>query len=172
MTYYNDLMNKANAIADGIVTFINSSWHNDACGSIMFELSNDDETYVQLFAFETGEDMKAEGFEYRFSVNLYEQGDFNEANSLMTNDKARAIVHAVKLAKELQDEQDVKEYEAECAKGFEWQGVWIEDRTMSPCGRFHLTEEQSVALYGDKQSYFDKDDVCRNGKPIAECKCC
>ena len=68
MTYYNDLMNKANTVADGIVTFTNSSWHNDACGSIMFEISNDDETYVQLFAFETDEDMKAEGFEDRFSV--------------------------------------------------------------------------------------------------------
>jgi hypothetical protein len=114
MTYYNDLMNKANAIADGIVTFTNSSWNNDACGSIMFELSNDDETYVQLFAFETDEDMKAEGFEDRFSVNFYEQGDFNEAHSLLTNDEDEAIAYAVKLAKDLQDDQDVKDYVEMC----------------------------------------------------------
>jgi len=129
MTYYNDLMNKANTVADGIVTFTNSSWHNDACGSIMFELSNDDETYVQLFAFETEEDMKAE-------------------KMLLTSDEGEAIAHAVKLAKEMQDEQDEKEYVEMCQKGFEFDGMWIDDRLKSPCGRFDLTEEESIALYG------------------------
>ena len=118
MTYYNQLVDKANKLADGIVTFKNSSWHNDACGSIMFELSNDSETYIQLFAFETDEEMKAEGFQDRFCVNWYEQGDFNEVYSLLTNDEGEAIAHAVKLAKEMQDEQDVKEYEAMCQNDF------------------------------------------------------
>lgn len=148
MTYYNDLMNKANAIADGIVTFTNSSWHNDACGSIMCEISNDDETYVQLFAFETLEDMKAENFDKRYGVVVTKNGEGEYDLDFATNRKSKAIAYAVQRAKELQDEQDVKDYEAECAKGFEWEGVWIEDRTMSPCGRFHLTEEQSIALYG------------------------
>ena len=34
----------------------NSSYNNDACGSIMFDYDNDSETYVQLFAFETKAD--------------------------------------------------------------------------------------------------------------------
>lgn len=152
MTYYNDLMNEANAIADGIVTFTNSSWHNDACGSIMCEISNDAETFVQLFAFETLEDMKSEGFDKRYGVVVTKNGEGAFDLDYATNRKSKAIAYAVQRAKELQDEQDIKEYEAECAKGFEWEGVWIDDRTMSPCGRFHLTEEQSVALYGDKQS--------------------
>jgi hypothetical protein len=148
MTYYNDLMNEANTIADGIVTFKNSSWHNDACGSIIFELSNDAETYVQLFAFETLEDMKAEGFDKRFGVVVTKDGEGSYDLDFATNRKAMAIAYAVQQAKDMQDEQDVKDFEAMCNKGVEWQGVWIEDRTMSPCGRFHLTEEQSLALYG------------------------
>ena len=152
MTYYNELMSKANTVANGIVTFTNSSWHNDACGSIMFELSNDAETYVQLFAFETLEDMKAEGFTERFSVLVMNEGNPNHKLDLVTNNEAEAIAYAVQQAKEMQDEQDVKDYEKLCAEGFEWQGMWIDDRTKSPCGRFDLTEEQSIALYGDNQS--------------------
>ena len=184
MTYYNDLMNKANKLADGIVTFTNSSWHNDACGSIMFELGKGDENYIQLFAFETEEEMKAEGFEDMFCVNWVERGDWDETKMLLTNDEGEAIAHAVKLAKEMQDDQDVLDYEQWCrdsgdphygdpesVEGFEWQGIWIEDRTKSPCGRFGLTPEQSHAVYG-KQDEWEEDQVCRNGKPIRDCVCC
>ena len=148
MTYYNDLMNKANTVANGIVTFTNSSWHNDACGSIMFELSNDAETYVQLFAFETLEDMKAEGFTERFSVLVMKEGNPDYDLDLMTNNEAEAIAYAVQQAKDMQDEQDEKEYVEMCEKGFEFDGMWIDDRLKSPCGRFDLTEEESIALYG------------------------
>ena len=117
MTYHNDLMNKANAQADGIVAFHNSSWHNDACGSIMFELSNIDETYVQLFAFETDASMKLEGFECRFAVTIYNDGEFNDALHLTTNDERLAIVYAVQQAKLMQDEQDEKDYIEACASG-------------------------------------------------------
>ena len=106
MTYYNELMNKANELADGIVTFTNSSWHNDACGSIMFEVGRGGENYIRLFAFETEEDMKAEGFEDRFCVSWYEQNDFSEVHSFMTSDENEAIAYAIKLAKEMQDDQD------------------------------------------------------------------
>ena len=41
-------------IAD--MEWINSSYNNDATGSIMFELTDDGENYVQLFAFETIDD--------------------------------------------------------------------------------------------------------------------
>ena len=140
MTYYNDLMNKANTVANGIVTFTNSSWHNDACGSIMFELSNDAETYVQLFAFETLEDMKAEGFTERFSVLVMKEGNPDYELDLVTNNEAEAIAYAVQQAKDMHDEQD--------EKGFEFDGMWIDDRLKSPCGRFDLTEEESIALYG------------------------
>ena len=32
--------------------------------------------------------------------------------------------------------------------GFEHEGMWITDRTKSPCGRFDLTEEESLKTYG------------------------
>tara|TARA_S200002703_G_C3629896_1_gene193448 strand:- start:109 stop:507 length:399 start_codon:yes stop_codon:yes gene_type:complete len=131
-------MNKANAQTGGVVTFHNSSWHNDACGSIMFELSNIDETYVQLFAFENDDDMKAEGFEHRFAVTIHNNGEFNEALHLVTNDENLAIVYAVQHAKHLK------------RGGFEHEGVWIEDSTKSPCGRFDLTPEQQREIYGDR----------------------
>ena len=54
---------------------------------------------------------------------------------------------------------------------FEFDGICITDRTKSPCGRFDLTEKESNELYGENP-YFDADDVCRNGKPIADCNCC
>lgn len=148
MTYHNDLMNKANKMTDNLVIFHNSSWHHDACGSIMFDYDGDQENYIQLFAFETVEDMKAENFEERFMVQAVIEGEWIDQSIFFTNDEGEAIAHAVKLAKEMQDDQDVKAYEAESAKGLEWQGVWIDDRTKSPCGRFELTEEQSIALYG------------------------
>ena len=34
--------------------------------------------------------------------------------------------------------------------GFEHEGMWVTDRTKSPCGRFDLTPEQSREIYGDK----------------------
>jgi hypothetical protein len=39
--------------------------------------------------------------------------------------------------------------------GFEFEGIWITDRTKSPCGRFDLTPEQSDELYGK-----DTDNEC------------
>ena len=32
--------------------------------------------------------------------------------------------------------------------GFEYDGIWILDRTKSPCGRFDLTPEEAANLYG------------------------
>lgn len=32
--------------------------------------------------------------------------------------------------------------------GFEFEGIWITDRTKSPCGRFDLTPEEADELYG------------------------
>lgn len=191
MTYHNELMEKANKVTDGIVTFHNSSWHNDACGSIMYDYDGDIDNYIQLFAFANECEMKAEGFEDRFCVQAVIEGEWIDQSVLFTNDEGEAIAHAVKLAKEMQEDLDAKGFEKVSAyldyvnnfitvsafaahyelteeqaseliiegkilhskstddKGFEWQGVWIEDRTKSPCGRFDLTPEQSTALYGE-----------------------
>jgi len=38
------------------------------------------------------------------------------------------------------------------ADGFEYGGIWILDRTKSPCGRFDLTPEEADNLYGKDDS--------------------
>ena len=52
--------------------WVDSSYNNDATGSIMFELTDDGENYVQLFAFETTDDavreLGDEGKQYGISV--------------------------------------------------------------------------------------------------------
>jgi len=40
--------------------------------------------------------------------------------------------------------------EFQVSGGFEHEGIWIEDSTKSPCGRFDLTPEQQRETYGDK----------------------
>jgi hypothetical protein len=40
-------------------------------------------------------------------------------------------------------------------EGFEFDGMWITDRTKSPCGRFDLSPEQADELYGK-----DDTDEC------------
>lgn len=34
-------------------------------------------------------------------------------------------------------------------KGFEFEGVWIENPTISPCGRFGLSYKEAKRIYGD-----------------------
>ena len=38
--------------------------------------------------------------------------------------------------------------DSDAESGFEYEGLWITDRTKSPCGRFDLTEEESLKTYG------------------------
>ena len=40
-------------------------------------------------------------------------------------------------------------------EGFEFDGIWITDRTKTPCGRFDLSPEQSDEMYGK-----DDTDEC------------
>ena len=81
-------------IAD--MEWINSSYNNDATGSIMFELTDDGENYVQLFAFETTDDaiveLGDEGKQYGISVCLDGEVFYNGWEG---NDREEAIKQAV-----------------------------------------------------------------------------
>ena len=233
------------------VEWINSSYGNDACGSVMFNFDNDNETYVQLFAFETKEDAALElgeehGTQYAITVSVEGNTNYTAWDG---DDRDEAIKQAVLFAKAMNEEyvptiedepdfydalanelnQRTNQIEAEweaghdyvvyhwnnvnddglptnvrvtyglnrnaesvyfvitsvngsrthvyigenrntaiafaIAKaiqienewvpiiqddGFEHEGVWVTDRTKSPCGRFDLTPEQSREIYGDK----------------------
>ena len=117
-----------------------SSYHNDACPSICADLDGNAEWYVQLFAFESIEAAKAEGFDeiYGITVSSSDECNYSEWTG---NDRNQAIKNAIDYACHLQA-QHLRH------GGFEHEGVWIEDRTKSPCGRFDLTPEQSEETYG------------------------
>ena len=124
----------------------NSSYSNDACGSIMYAHDNDHETYVQLFAFETKADAIQElgeeyGTQYAIKVSINGETDWEDAWD--GDDREEAMVQAIIAA------ENMMSMDADNAEhGFEHEGMWITDRTKSPCGRFDLTEEESLKLYG------------------------
>ena len=125
----------ASQIAD--MKWVDSSYNNDATGSIMFELTDDDENYVHLFAFETTEDavreLGDEGKQYGISVCRNGETAYDGWEG---NDREEAMVQAIIEAEKLQ------------SMCFEHEGVMLTDRTKSPCGRFDLSIEESESLYG------------------------
>lgn len=81
---------------DAAIKWFNSSWHNDACGSAMFEIDNMKETYIQLHAFETEEDARAEGLvQYSFSISF--MGDIDYA-AYEGDDRDQCIKEAIAAA--------------------------------------------------------------------------
>lgn len=59
-------------------------------------------------------------------------------------DRDTAIATAIAKAVQIDNEWVPNDVE----HGFEHEGMWITDRTKSPCGRFDLTEEESLKTYG------------------------
>lgn len=90
--YIENILAKAQKMADAdLMRFENSSWNNDACGSIMFDYDNDTETFVQLFAFETEEDMKAEYCDHMYCVAVLVNSEYQDDLETVTNDLDKAI---------------------------------------------------------------------------------
>ncbi len=101
------------------INWENSSYSNDACGSIMYAHDNDHETYVQLFAFETKEDAILElgeehGTQYAITVSV--NGDTNYA-CWDGDDREEAMVQAIIEAEKMmsmdaEDEDEPDFYDA------------------------------------------------------------
>ena len=139
-TFHASLLKDINALPASQIAemkWVNSSYNNDATGSIMFELTDDGENYVQLFAFETIDDavreLGDEGKQYGISVCRNGETTYDGWEG---NDREEAMVQAIIEAEKLQ------------SMCFEHEGVMLTDRTKSPCGRFDLSIEESEALYG------------------------
>tara|TARA_R100001460_G_scaffold68495_1_gene109037 strand:+ start:43 stop:369 length:327 start_codon:yes stop_codon:yes gene_type:complete len=81
--------------------WINSSWHNDACGSVMYDLDNDTETFVQLFAFESEEERDGEGFDELYAIIFSINGDRQWDVCFTSNNKQEAINKACEMANQL-----------------------------------------------------------------------
>ena len=82
----------------------NSSYNNDACGSVMFELTNDGENYVQLFAFESKEDAVLELGEggTQYSIIVCKNGE-HDYTIWEGHDRDEAIKAAISQAKQLNE---------------------------------------------------------------------
>ena len=118
--------------------WINSSYNNDACGSVMFQVDPDKETYVQLFAFETKADAELElGKEYgtQYSISICRNGEptFDGWNG---DDRDEAIVQAIRIAEKLLD------------FGFEHDGIHIVNIKEDSSGFPHKADD-AVAEYRD-----------------------
>ena len=75
--------------------WMNSTYRNDVCGSISFDLDKNGETYVQMWAFHNDEEASREGFVEKYSIVTYENGSENEDSFLVTNDRQEAIRYAL-----------------------------------------------------------------------------
>ena len=139
-TFHASLLKDINALPASQIAemkWVDSSYNNDATGSIMFELTDDGDNYVQLFAFETTDDavreLGNEGKQYGISVCRNGETAYDGWED---NDREEAMVQAIIEAEKLQ------------SMCFEHEGVMLTDRTKSPCGRFDLSIEESETLYG------------------------
>ena len=134
--------------------WVGSNYHNDVCGSVCFYLDNDTETYVQLFAFMTQEDADLEELDmYAITVSCNGETDYDTWSGDSRDEACqRAALAAVKLRERydevLKEKAEEEDDEIVIKWGFEHEGMWITDRTKSPCGRFDLTPEESEKLYG------------------------
>lgn len=91
--FYTQLLVEANADPKPHKrTWHDSSWANDACGSIMCEIDGNNETYVQLFAFDDPEEAKLEGLTI-YGVVISRNGK-TDYNAFDTDDRALAIERA------------------------------------------------------------------------------
>ena len=79
----------------------NCSYHNDSCGSVHFNYDNDTETYVQLFAFHNQEEATKEGSAERFSIETSINGEKENIDCLIMNDREEAIKQALEAVSAL-----------------------------------------------------------------------
>ena len=136
-TFHTALLAQINA-KNTEMKWVNSSYNNDACGSVMFEVDRDKETYVQLFAFETKADAELElGKEHgtQYSISVCRNGE-HDYTSWDGDDRDEAIVQAIRIAEKLLD------------FGFEHDGIHIVNIKEDSSGFPHKADD-AVAEYRD-----------------------
>jgi len=80
MSFHETIRDMLNAAADKAgeypMRWTESSFHHDACGSVMLDIHEASETYVQMFAFETAEEAAAEDLK-QYSITTFINGQPN-----------------------------------------------------------------------------------------------
>tara|TARA_R110001583_G_scaffold111158_1_gene260222 strand:+ start:424 stop:858 length:435 start_codon:yes stop_codon:yes gene_type:complete len=109
-TFIKELIQDTNKQSEGYYTsdiqWMDSTYHNDVCGSICFDLDENGETYVQMWAFHNNEEAKREGFEEKYSIVTYENGDEKEDSHLVTNNRQEAIAYALESVSTLVNNEE------------------------------------------------------------------
>ena len=128
-------INALPAAKDANVKFTDSSYQNDECGSVMFDLTTDGENYVQLFAFETIEDAKLSLGETgeQYGVTVCINGEV-QLDGFETSDRHEAMLYAIQQADKMG------------LRGFEHEGVCILDISEASNG-FPISVDESVEEY-------------------------
>jgi len=111
---------------------------------VLYEFGMDDDypTYVRLVTEPSG--TVEDGLHFpMFTVIVSVNGERDTVYE--GDDREIAIAHALSVATKIETEWVPVEH---LDHGFEHEGLWITDRTKSPCGRFDLTAEESDKLYG------------------------
>ena len=122
----------------GETKFENSSYNNDACGSIMCEIDRDRETYVQLFAFETKEEAvqeMGEEFGTQYAITVCRNGE-RLPISWEGDDREEAMVKAIDAVDDLK------------VMGFDHDGIYIENIKEDSSGFPHKADD-AIAEYRD-----------------------
>jgi phosphoribosylaminoimidazole-succinocarboxamide synthase len=105
-TFYSKLIEDLNAQMPEGKQWVDSSYGNDACGSVMFDPSEKyEDNFVQLFAFETQAEADAEKMT-RYGVTFYKDGKpvFEDYGTVSeTNDRREAVADAIAKAKKLKE---------------------------------------------------------------------
>jgi len=118
--------------------FADSSYSNDACGSVMYEIDRDKETYVQLFAFETKEDAvqeMGEEFGTQYAITVCRNSE-RLPISWEGDDREEAMAQAIKAVEGLLD------------MGFEHEGIHIVNIKEDSSGFPHKADD-AIAEYRD-----------------------
>jgi hypothetical protein len=118
--------------------FADSSYSNDACGSVMYEIDRDKETYVQLFAFEKKEEAVHEmGEEYgtQYAITVCRNGE-RLPISWEGDDRKEAMAQAIKSVEGLLE------------MGFVHEGIHIVNIKEDSSGFPHKCDD-AIAEYRD-----------------------
>lgn len=102
-TFYSELIADVNAQMPVGKKWVDSSYGNDACGSVMFDPSEKyEDNFVQLFAFETQAEAEAESFG-QFGIVVCKDGETVDhvAAGVGNLTRSEAIDAAIKQAKKL-----------------------------------------------------------------------
>lgn len=99
--FFKDLLQDINKqTKNPLIEWVDSCYHNDACGSVCFNLDNNGEKYVQLWSFHNEHEANREDM-LQYLVSSYINGKEIVDSFYITNDRNEAINKSIESANNL-----------------------------------------------------------------------